>query len=396
MHTRIYGLLLALGFWSAACIPVVAQPAASLWYGQPAGQWTEALPLGNGRLAAMVFGGTNTERIQLNEETIWAGTRVDDLNPAARGALQQVRDLLFAGKNTEAYNLVKTSMLGTPPEIRSYQTLGDLFIRWTDTAGNISSCARRLSLDSATHSTWFRRIGAAPGKPSSLGGQSFISAPADMLVARYASSDGGLGCRIMLARQEDVKVTVSGNRILMIGQLADSGQAASKGPEGLHLRFAAVAEIRQEGGVLRADGDCIEVRGAKAVEIRLTAASDYDYKNLSFDRDIDPVLRCTQILDRSSNSRYADLLKAHLAEYQPKYRKFSFRLDGPGLDALPTDKRLARLKAGESDPGLLGRQISPMSGKPTAPWRNSCGPCWNRASVAPPSCTVHGDGPCTM
>jgi alpha-L-fucosidase 2 len=356
MNTRNYRWLLALALVPAMRPETCAQQANRLWYGQPAEQWTEALPLGNGRLAAMVFGGTNMERIQLNEETIWAGARIDDLNPSAKGSLPQVQALLFAGKNGEAYNLVKTSMLGTPPEIRSYQTLGDLNIQWSDTAGNITGYARRLSLDSATHTSLYKRGGAAPGGAGTMGGQCFISAPADMLVARFAGNKR-LSGRITLSRQKDVKITVSGNRIIMYGQVADSGQAIRKGPEGLHLRFAVVAEVRQEGGLLRTDGQYVEVKDARALEIRLTAASDYDYQALSFNRNIDPSLRCKQILDRSSSRRYADLLQEHLAEYQPVFRRFSFRLDGPAMDEMPTDRRLAALKAGGNDPGLVSLYV---------------------------------------
>ena len=87
----------------------------------------EALPVGNGRMGAMVFGGPVHERIQLNEETIWAGTRVNDINPQAKEHLSEVQQLLIDGHNAEAYQLTKKYMLGIPPQIRSYQTLGDIF-----------------------------------------------------------------------------------------------------------------------------------------------------------------------------------------------------------------------------------------------------------------------------
>ncbi|MGC4050900.1 MAG: glycoside hydrolase N-terminal domain-containing protein [Paludibaculum sp.] len=100
----------------------------TLWYRQPASTWVEALPVGNGRLGAMVFGGVEKERIQLNEETVWAGHPRDGNNPIARRNLPDVRRLLFEGKDQEATELAGNTMMGVPKTIQSYQTLGDLWI----------------------------------------------------------------------------------------------------------------------------------------------------------------------------------------------------------------------------------------------------------------------------
>ncbi|MEN6310758.1 MAG: glycoside hydrolase family 95 protein, partial [Acidobacteriota bacterium] len=103
-----------------------ASAADRLWYRQPAGEWTEALPVGNGRLGAMVFGNPAEEVLQFNEESLWAGSPLDNNNPRALGSLPEIRRLLLAGENEKAGKLAEKSMLGTPPRIRSYQPLGDL------------------------------------------------------------------------------------------------------------------------------------------------------------------------------------------------------------------------------------------------------------------------------
>ena len=101
----------------------------TLWYRKPATDWeTQALPIGNGRMAAMVFGGVNNERIQFNEETVWDGVPIDHNNPEALEALPEVRRLLFEGKNSEATKLASQKMMGKPTRIKSYQTLADLQI----------------------------------------------------------------------------------------------------------------------------------------------------------------------------------------------------------------------------------------------------------------------------
>src|SRR5262245_33541646 len=104
-----------------------------LWYGEPASQWEEALPVGNGRLGAMIFGGVTGERLQLNEESVWEGYPRDGGNPAALKALPEIRRLLFEGKNKEATTLAGKTMMGIPVRIRSYQPLGDLRLEILET-----------------------------------------------------------------------------------------------------------------------------------------------------------------------------------------------------------------------------------------------------------------------
>ena len=119
----LIGLILAMVNPNPAKI---SAPELKLWYRQPAAQWVEALPVGNGRLGAMVFGGTNSERIQLNENTLWEGYPRETTNPKSGEALPEVRRLLFADKVKEATDLAEKTMLGNPIGVRSYQTLGDL------------------------------------------------------------------------------------------------------------------------------------------------------------------------------------------------------------------------------------------------------------------------------
>ena len=152
-----------------------------LWYQQPASKWVEALPVGNGRMGAMIFGDPNHERIQLNEETIWAGTRVNDINPGAKGHLKEVQQLLIDGHNTEAYDLTKKYLLGTPPQIRSYQTLGDLYFDWDSAA--VTKYRRELDLHSGVHSTGYVKNGIQYSE------NVFLSAVDNALVIRIRSSD---------------------------------------------------------------------------------------------------------------------------------------------------------------------------------------------------------------
>src|SRR5947207_1912228 len=141
MHRIIRALALALPAFALA-----ADGLDALWYRQPATQWNEALPIGNGQLGAMVFGGVESERIQLNEGTVWAGEKRDRNNPAGANAIPEVRRLLFAGKPKEAEAIAERDIISIPKRLPPYQTLGDLTLRFPDQQ-NFTDYRRELDLN---------------------------------------------------------------------------------------------------------------------------------------------------------------------------------------------------------------------------------------------------------
>jgi alpha-L-fucosidase 2 len=122
-----------------------ASDESRLWFKQPARDWNEALPVGNGRLAAMVFGQVNKERIQLNEESLWSGQKINNKNPESLKHLQEIKQLLVGGKNIEAGRLAEINLLGTPPRVRSYQSLGDLWLEF-NAGQKVENFRRELDL----------------------------------------------------------------------------------------------------------------------------------------------------------------------------------------------------------------------------------------------------------
>ena len=186
----------------------------TLWYRQPATKWeTEALPVGNGRLAAMVFGGIDHERIQFNEETVWDGVPRNTNNPEALAALPEVRRLLFEGKNDEATRLAKQKMMGSPYRIKSYQTLGDLFFDFpaTDT---VVAYRRDLDLTTAIARVQYRVKGVQYTR------EVFVSAP-DQAIVIHLKADQPRQLSFTAKFQRDDATTVVGSRkrLILRGQL---------------------------------------------------------------------------------------------------------------------------------------------------------------------------------
>jgi alpha-L-fucosidase 2 len=215
------------------------QPDVKLWYRQPANDWLHALPVGNGRLGGMVFGGVPRERIQVNEESLWAGQSIDNNNPHAREHLAELQKLLLAERVPEAEKLVAKYFIGTPPRIRSYETAGDIFID-LDGMEEIGNYRRELQLETGVARTSWTR-----GETKYVR-EVFASAPDDALVIRMtADGPDAIDAAITMTRGKDATVAARGSDMLvMTGQIIDSPDPL-RGPGGAHMRFAEILKTRQ-------------------------------------------------------------------------------------------------------------------------------------------------------
>lgn len=338
---------LFLSIFLFSMLPVLAQnDKLELWYRQPAAEWTEALPVGNGRLGAMVFGKTDVERIQINEESVWAGAPIDANNPGALEHLDTIRKLLLADKNLEALELSTNYILGTPPRIRSYQTLMDLEIEWKD-LGEPSEYRRSLDMTNGIVTTTFT---TPKGRYRQ---EVFSSAPDDVLVVRLERLSGErINARLRLKREKDATVKPIGQDLLLLdGQIIDNEDEGS-GPFGAHEKFAGLLYAEPESGTVHTQENTLVIDTAMAVTLLITGATDYNLEQLSFDRTINPIKISNQILRKAAQEPY-DVLKArHIADHSALMNRFSIEL-GEGADHLPTDERLQAVQNGATDAGLV-------------------------------------------
>ncbi|MBI5707366.1 MAG: glycoside hydrolase family 95 protein [Armatimonadetes bacterium] len=332
----------------------IQSSALTLWYRQPARNWNEALPIGNGRIGAMVFGGAEEDRLQLNDDTIWEGAPSDRVNPKARAALDEVRRLIFAGKNEEAAKLAGSDMMGVPPTIESYQTLGDLKIRIPE-ASSSPTYERSLDLDSAlATSTCSYRQGL-------LTRTAFASAADDVIVVQLRSvAAGPLNLEVLLERSANAKTTAHGSDGLHL-----SGRAGDRG-----VRFDALLRATVEGGAVQVDGSRLLVQGAQAATLYLTSESDYNLKNPAKPLTRDRLEACQSALDAAMKKPYRKLLSDHVIEHQRLFRRVRLDLGAHQEDRIPTDVRLAEVQKGRDDPALAalyfqyGRYLMMCSSRP--------------------------------
>jgi len=328
----LIGLILAMVNPNPAKI---SAPELKLWYRQPAAQWVEALPVGNGRLGAMVFGGTNSERIQLNENTLWEGYPRETTNPKSGEALPEVRRLLFAGKVKEATDLAEKTMLGNPIGVRSYQTLGDLRFEMQHSA-TVTNYRRELDLHSGIVTVSYTSNGVHYTR------EIYASAADPVIIVHLtANRRGALSFTVKLHREQDAVTTAAANLLTVQGQLRDAPNATEKGRG---LKFMAKLAAKASNGTITPQGNALTIQNATTATLFLTAGTNFRGRN--------PEQLCNngfRHLDDAPHILRRDHLKAHRA----LFRRVTLDLGTTSNAALPTDERLAAFQKGADDPALL-------------------------------------------
>ncbi|MGE0886701.1 MAG: glycoside hydrolase N-terminal domain-containing protein [Blastocatellales bacterium] len=345
-----------------------------VWHRQPASSWNEALPIGNGRLGAMIFGGVQEERIQLNEDSIWAGKRMDRINPEAAKAVPEVRRLLIDGKLREAEELADRAIIAKPRRMPPYQPLGNLWLRFPK-QGNWSEYRRELDLDSGIARVSYRTGDARFTR------EIFSSAVDQVIVIRLTCDQPErLSFSVTLDREADGKTHIANpNRVVIEGEAIVRDERHPDEPR-VGVRFQGVVEVRADGGRTRADGNSLVIESANAATLVFAAATDFRHK--------DPAVKCDQYL-AASKKPYGRLRAAHIADHQKLFRRVRFQLDAAASD-LPTDERLKRVQAGETDLQLetlyfqFGRYLLMGSSRPGSMaanlqgiWNDRLAPSWD-------------------
>ncbi len=402
---RLAMILILLIVSSCSSSPEPVEPGRwSLWYEQPLAldDWEEALPLGNGRLGCMLFGGINEDRIQLNEDTLWDGYPRDRINPEALQVLPEVRRLLFAGKNSEAEKLA-VKMMGIPDRILSYQSLGELKVKTPEPEREFSGYRRFLDLEkgvsgvdfTAGNTRFHRRF--------------FASAPDNVLVFHYSSDKTGqLSLDFSLSRdvieivrepdrqrsgqqtdpEQDsgaVCDSLGKDTLVLHGQIPikhhESGEEAG-------MRFRAEMKVINKGGDVINKNGILSVKNTDEIIVLLAAATDF--------RGTDPVASCKDALAAASAKDFSRILGDHLADHQSIFNRVDLDLGQSPHPDWPTNRRLEAVRDGEDDPGLaalyfqFGRYLLMGSSRPGTMPANLQG-IWNPYMKAPWNSDYHSN-----
>ena len=308
MKNRLIGLCIV-----CACCLMAKADDLKLWYQQPAKVWTEALPLGNSRLGAMVYGGVVNEQIQLNEETVWGGGPHRNDSPKAFGVLPKVRELIFAGREKEAEKVMADNFF-TGQHGMPFQTIGSLMLEF-DGHADYSNYRRDLDLERAVASVRYK-IGEVNYTRTI-----FTSLVDNALIIRIeADKPGAVNFTTRYSTPyKEYEIKKNGKSLLLSGH-----GSAHEGIPGA-IRFETRTQIKAEKGKVNVTNDCIEVKGADAAVIYVTAATNFvHYKDVSANE----TRRVTEFLAKAMKRPYAQAITAHEEAYQKLFGRVSLNI-GP-------------------------------------------------------------------
>ena len=313
-----------------------------LWYEKAADAWTDALPLGNGRLGAMVFGSPLREHLQLNEATLWSGGPYEPINPEALSYLSEVRALIFARRYVEAEALANDRLLAKPHLQMSYQPAGDIWLD-LDKLGTIAEYRRSLDLETATSVVEFRAANIAFRR------ESFCSAIDGVLVMRLtADRPGSMSFDLQLTSEQPGTVDATDSRTLRF-------RGTNRSENGVvgALRLTIAARVLAEGGTIYASTTEIKVEGADAVTLFVDAATSFRRFN---DVSGDPDAMVQRRLDHASAKTYQRLKSDHIDDYRRLFSRLKIELGSTPSAELATDQRVEAYATGH-DPALAALYV---------------------------------------
>ena len=317
LTTLLWGILAAAAALSAQA------PKNVFWFDHPAAFWEEALPIGNGRIGAMIIGGTEEEEIQLNEETISTGGPYENWNPNGLKNLQKVRDLVFAGAYEEAQDLAEKNFLSPVGEEMSYQTAGAVKIKFSGRSGEVTDYRRELDLERAVVRTSYKVDGVEYVE------EAFASKPDQLIIVRItASKPKAISCEIgYTTPMKDVTMSVPEKNLLRL-----EGKGAEKGGIPGAIRYVNDTRVTAKGGKVVPAGESLQVSGATEVLLHIAMATNFvDYKTV----DADPYARNAAYM-KNASKKYDKALAAHVAEYARVNLEFA----PSGVPDRPVDERI--------------------------------------------------------
>jgi len=345
-----------------------------LWYEKPAKQWVEALPVGNGRLGAMVYGDPNKEIIQLNENTVWAGQPYRNDKPGAKEALVDVRKLIFDGKYKDALDLANRKMFGGPNGM-SYQTVGNLRLNFSGHE-SFTNYSRELDLEKALVTSRYNVNGV------NYNTTVFSSFPDQVIIARIsADKSGSINFSATMDRPSNVKITSQGNNELVLSGLSGD-QEGIKGS----VQFEAKIKIITTGGTVSSKDSTLNVSNANVATIYISIATNFkNYNDISGNA----TERENTYLLKALKKNYDQALKDHIADYQSYFKRVTLDLGATDAAKSPTNVRLEQFAKG-NDPQLVslyfqfGRYLLISSSRPGGQpanlqgiWNDQLNPAWD-------------------
>ena len=326
-----------------------------LWYAQPAKVWMESLPIGNGRLGAMTYGGIEEEKLALNESTMWSGQYNENQNkPFGREKMNQLRKLFFEGKLSEGNRIAGDNLHGNQTSFGTHLPIGDLKMQFIYPEGKVTDYRRSLSLDEAVSSVSFNSGGVNYKR------EYFATNPDNVLVLRLtADKQKSITMNMGLDLMRQADLSVEDNQLVFTGKV----DFPLHGPGG--VCFEGRIAVLADNGEVKMEQSGVGIKEADAVTLIVDVRTDYkspDYKTL-----------CADGVKKAAAKSYDELKQAHIKDYNTLYNRVSIHFGQDANRALPTDVRWKQVKEGKTDTGLdalffqYGRYLTIASSRENSP-----------------------------
>ena len=349
--------------------------ALKLWYNQPSGKtWENALPVGNGRMGAMIYGNVEREIIQLNEHTLWSGSPNRNDNPLALDSLAIIRQLIFEGKQKDAERIANRVIISKTSHGQKFEPLGSLNLSF-DGHENFSNYYRELDIEKAVTKTSYTVNGVTYTR------EALASFPARVVVLRLtASKPGSISFNAFFTtpqKRASIKTTAA-------GELTISGTTSDHETVKGLVKYKGIVRLKVEGGNLKTNDTSLIIKGANAATIYISIATNFNnYHDITGDEN----KRAADYMDKAFSKSFASILPAHVAAYQKYFNRVKLDLGNAGSANLPTDERLQHFNT-TNDPQLVslyyqyGRYLLISSSQPGGQAANLQG-IWNDKITAP-------------
>ena len=326
-----------------------------LWYAQPAKVWMESLPIGNGRLGAMTYGGIEEEKLALNESTMWSGQYNENQNkPFGREKMNQLRKLFFEGKLSEGNRIAGDNLHGNQTSFGTHLPIGDLKMQFISPEGKVTDYRRSLSLDEAVSSVSFNSGGVNYKR------EYFATNPDNVLVLRLtADKQKSITMNMGLDLMRQADLSVENNQLVFTGKV----DFPLHGPGG--VCFEGRIAVLADNGEVKMEQSGVSIKEADAVTLIVDVRTDYkspDYKTL-----------CADGVEKAAAKSYDELKQAHIKDYNTLYNRVSIHFGQDANRAMPTDVRWKQVKEGKTDTGLdalffqYGRYLTIASSRENSP-----------------------------
>ena len=326
-----------------------------LWYAQPAKVWMESLPIGNGRLGAMTYGGIEEEKLALNESTMWSGQYNENQNkPFGREKMNQLRKLFFEGKLSEGNRIAGDNLHGNQTSFGTHLPIGDLKMQFIYPEGKVTGYRRSLSLDEAISSVSFNSGGVNYKR------EYFATNPDNVLVLRLtADKQKSITMNMGLDLMRQADLSVENNQLVFTGKV----DFPLHGPGG--VCFEGRIAVLADNGEVKMEQSGVSIKEADAVTLIVDVRTDYkspDYKTL-----------CADGVEKAAAKSYDELKQAHIKDYNTLYNRVSIHFGQDANRAMPTDVRWKQVKEGKTDTGLdalffqYGRYLTIASSRENSP-----------------------------